>query len=496
MGLSRPRQLYTAAQVRELDRRAIEDHGVDGYELMTRAAAAAFRGLRLRWPGARRLAVYCGGGNNGGDGIVLARLARDAGLEVELGLAGDPGRLRGAAGRAWADWDAQATGLAEPDPAAADVVVDALLGTGLDRPVEGAIADAIEAINAAGRPVLAIDIPSGLDADRGAVLGTAVGAELTVTFIGAKRGLYTGAGVDHAGTVLFDTLALPAAIHDDIGPAVSVSGIGAVAGLLPPRPAGAHKGDAGHVLVVGGGPGFVGAARLCGESALRAGAGLVTVASRPGHVAALVAGCPALMAHGVDTADELQPLLARADAVALGPGLGRTEWARALLQSVLDAAPERLLIDADGLNLLAGEERPPRPGALLTPHPGEAARLLDTTVAAVQADRFAAGRRLAERFEAATLLKGPGTIITAHDGGGTWLVPGAQPALAVGGAGDVLTGIAAGLRAQGASAEAAARCAAALLTAAGAHAARVVGMRSVLPTDLVAVLGPELARRA
>ncbi|MDX1608725.1 MAG: NAD(P)H-hydrate dehydratase [Halofilum sp. (in: g-proteobacteria)] len=493
MSLVRPTRLYTAAQVRELDRRCIEDHGVDGYALMTRAAEAAFRGLRLRWPAARRIAVCCGGGNNGGDGLVIARLARAAGLEVELALKGDPARLRGAAARAWEDWNGPAQALDALDPAAHDVVVDALLGTGLDRPVEGEIAAAIDALNAAATPVLAVDIPSGLDADAGAVLGTAVRAALTVTFIGPKRGLYTGAGIECAGSVLFDDLDTPPAIHDGIGPAVSVCERKDAEALLPARPPTAHKGDAGHVLVVGGGTGFAGAARLAGEAALRAGAGLVSVATRPEHVTALVAGCPALMAHGVEDAAALAPLLERADVVALGPGLGRGEWSTALLRAVLEAAPGRLLVDADGLNGLAAEPRVLAGGALLTPHPGEAARLLGTTSAGIQADRFTAGRELAARYGAAVLLKGPGTLVCRDGEDPGRLLPGARPALAVGGSGDVLTGIAAALCGQGLEPADAACCAGVLLGLAADRAEQAVGTRGLLPTDLLDALGPATA---
>jgi len=493
MALVRPTRLYTAAAVRELDRRAIEEHGIDGYTLMARAAASAFRCLRLRWPGARRLAVYCGGGNNGGDGLVLARLAREAGLEVDLGLAGEPGRLRGSAAQAWQDLPGHAGALDEPDPAAADVVVDALLGTGLDRPVEGAMADTIAAVDAVGRPVLAIDIPSGLHADSGAVLGAAAGADMTVGFIGAKRGLYTGPGVEQAGDVLLDDLDVPPAVYRDDDDAVAVWHPRDLPCVLPTRRPTAHKGDAGHVLVIGGSPGYAGAARLAGEAASRAGAGLVSVATVPGNVGAIVSGCPGLMVHGVGDAAGLAPLLERADVVAIGPGLGRDDWGAGLLDAVLEATEARVVIDADGLNQLAAGPRPLPGESLITPHPGEAARLLACSVPEVQADRFAAAVALHERYGAAVLLKGPGTVITT-DGASIGLVETTEPALAVGGSGDVLTGLVAALWAQQGDVGTAARAGALGLLAAAGEAARRVGIRSVMPTDLVDALGPVLAR--
>lgn len=487
-----PHELYRPEQVAALDRRAIDTCGVPGALLMERSGVAAYRVLRERWPDCRAPCVLCGGGNNGGDGLVLARLAREAGLVVDLGLAGDPQRLKGSAARAWQDLAGGAGKLDDVDPCAADLVVDALLGTGLDRDVEGRMADTIEAINAAGVPVLSIDIPSGLHADSGAVMGTAVRADLTVGFIGAKRGLYTGPGVERAGTVLLDDLDVPAAVYRDTDPSVRLWYLDQLGTLLPPRPASAHKGNAGHVLVVGGSPGFAGAARLAGEAALRAGAGLVSVATMPAQAGAIVSGCPGLMVHGAEDAADIAPLLDRADVVAIGPGLGRDDWGERMLEAVLSAPADRLLVDADGLNQLASVPRALPADSLITPHPGEAARLLATSVADVQADRFAAAAALHERHGAAVLLKGPGTIVTG-DGVAMDIAGTVEPALAVGGSGDVLTGVAAGLRAQGIDRVTAACAATLALLSAGRLAAGHVGTRSVTPMDLLDALGPVLA---
>lgn len=441
-----PEALYTADQVRELDRRAIQGHGIPGYTLMQRAGAAALEVLGRMWPRGRVLAVVCGPGNNGGDGYVLARLARAAGWEVRLAAVTDPGALQGDAARAWGDWRAAGGGVVSLDAAleGCDVIVDALLGTGLGRPVEGAMAEAILRINAVGVPVLSLDIPSGLGADTGAVLGRAVRARATVTFIGLKLGLFTGEGREHGGEVHFDALAVPAAVYAGMIPAAARADA-AVLGRLPRRRRSAHKGDFGHVLVVGGAPGMPGAVRMAAEAAARVGAGLVSVATHAGHAAFIPLARPEVMAHGVTAPDDLDPLLERATVVAVGPGLGQGDWGRALLQRVLAWEGPRVL-DADALNLLAGA--PQRRGDwVLTPHPGEAARLLGCTTARVQADRPAAAAALQARYGGVCVLKGSGTLV--HDGRGLTVCTGGNPGMASGGMGDVLTGVLAGGMAQG-----------------------------------------------
>ncbi|HEY9198928.1 MAG TPA: NAD(P)H-hydrate dehydratase, partial [Gammaproteobacteria bacterium] len=402
--------LYRAAQVREFDRRAIEEQGIAGYELMTRAAAAALRELRAYWPRARRIHVICGAGNNAGDGYVLARLAQAAGLDPRIVHLVDPEELRGDARTACLDARAAAvpavpfTAYACAD---ADVLVDALLGTGLDRPLSDTWAAAVDAINAAAAPVLALDIPSGLQADTGAVQGCAVRADLTVSFIAAKPGLYTGRGPDHTGRIVLATLDVPPAVFAAVEPAAWRIDTDWLQATLPsPRPRCAHKGAFGHVLVIGGQPGMSGAARLAGEAAARVGAGLVSVATHPEHAAALNLGRPELMVHAVADSEGLKPLLERATVLALGPGLGQSAWARGLLAAVWDSALP-VVVDADGLNLLA--QKPlRRDNWILTPHPGEAARMLGISTAQVQDDRLLAAASLRERFGAVVVLKGNG----------------------------------------------------------------------------------------
>jgi NAD(P)H-hydrate epimerase len=441
-----PGALYTARQVRDLDRRAIDELGIPGCELMTRAGHATLNALRALWPGAGSIAVLCGPGNNGGDGYVVARVARAQGLRADVHVLGDPERLEGDARRAWRDFVA-AGGRPRPWSGAAleaDVVVDALFGTGLVREVSCAAAAMLRAANDSGRPVVAVDIPSGLHADTGAVLGVAARAALTVSFIGRKLGCYVGEGPEYAGRILFDDLEVPHQAFDGTEPVARLLDETDVAAALPPRGRTAHKGVHGHVLVVGGGPGMPGAARLAGEAALRAGAGLVTVAVHPDNFG-VVAGRPELMCVAAGSAADLATALDRATVVALGPGLGSSPWARALFEA-LRACPRPLVLDADALNLLA--EAPFGAGQrVLTPHPGEAARLLGATSAEVQADRPGAARALQVRYGGCIVLKGAGSIVQAA-GAIPLVCDRGNPGMAAAGMGDVLTGVIAGIAAQ------------------------------------------------
>jgi len=449
--------VHSAAAVRAADLVAQRDYGLPGRELMRAAAAVALADLQRRWPNAKRLLVVCGAGNNGGDGYDVATLARAAGLFASVVALAAPDDLSGDAWIAAQDWQAaggvvlSAAKLPEA-LAAADVVVDALLGTGLSRPVAGAWADAIDAVNAAGKPVLAIDVPSGMDANTGEVLGAAVRAEFTSTFVGWKAGLFLNPGL--AGQVRLHTLGVPLAAFDqDAQPLLWQLPLQMLA-RLPRRARDAHKGRHGHVVVVGGDLGMPGAARLAGEAALRSGAGRVTVLTRADHAAAVVAGCPELMAQAAGAGAELVAQLVGADAIVCGPGLGRHAWGGALLAGVIDAAAGRpVVLDADALVLLSAHSLaagPPRlgPGFILTPHPGEAATLLGVSVAAVQAERVSAVRALVARFGATVVLKGAATLTLGPE----LAVPVAcelgNPGMGTAGMGDVLAGVCGALAAQ------------------------------------------------
>lgn len=522
--LTRP--VYSAAAVRELDRIAIEDYGIAGFTLMTRAARAALDVLTRRWPGTQTLEVFCGAGNNAGDGYVLARLAREAGLEVRVHAMVAGERLRGDARRAfdecvaagvrprsWAEGGParpHGAGSAAPRQNAGAVVIDALLGTGLARRVSGDWAEAIEHLNTCSAPVLALDVPSGLDATTGVVHGVAVRADVTVTFVGLKQGLYIGEGPDHCGVLEFAGLGIPADAAARLRPTLAALEPALLRARLPRRARSAHKGRHGRVLLVGGGEGMPGAIRLAAEGALRVGAGLVHVATHRDSVLPVLAGRPELMCRAVGAPADLEPWLEAADVVVLGPGLGRSDWARALAARVLDHDVP-LVLDADGLNLLAEAPRP-RANWVLTPHPGEAARLAGCETAAVQSDRPGVARRLADHYGAVVVLKGACTLIAcptaakvtatttaqgeegragverrdARDAPLT-VCPYGNPGMASGGTGDVLAGVIGGLAAQLGDLGDAARTGVLLHALAGDLAAER-GERGMLASDLITEL--------
>jgi NAD(P)H-hydrate epimerase len=451
--------LYSSAQVRALDAHAIAS-GTSADELMLHAGEAALRGLRSRWPTVANVAVVTGGGNNGGDGYVLARLAREAGLAASVLAAVPPEKLQGEARRAAEALRRAGGSIQRWDAgqlAGADLVVDALLGTGLTHAVRPELVSVIDAINACGHPVFALDLPSGLNADDGTVMGAAVRADCTISFVALKAGLFLGEGPDYTGRLLFDDLGVAAPDTRQFRPVLERLSDADIARALPPRPREANKGDFGRVLLLGSGAGMPGAVRLAGQACLRVGAGLVTIATARDNLLAIAAGRPELIVHGIEQPEELDSLLERATVVAAGPGLGRSPWARGLLSRVL-ACGKPLVLDADALNLIAEEHRTAPPSAILTPHPGEAARLLGSSATAVQADRLAALSSLSQRHPGAVIvLKGAGTLIgmqraAAEHGVAVSPVPAicdrGNPGMAAAGMGDVLTGAIAGILAQ------------------------------------------------
>lgn len=519
------RALYRAAQVRALDAAAIRG-GIDGFELMRRAGAALLRVYMERWPASRELLVFTGPGNNGGDGFVVAALAAQQGVAVKVIMLSAPERLKGDARKAYelALEMADANGLSLLDCQSVDVeellsgasestlILDAMLGTGISGELSEPYAGIVAAINRSGLPVIAADIPTGLDSDTGAVAGDAVSARVTVTFIGLKQGLFTAAGPDRCGDIVFDRLDVPASAYEsaEVGaPTGRRLDIQAVLPMLRPRPFTAHKGDCGHVLVVGGDSGFGGAAIMAAEAAARAGAGTVTLITREEHVAAMLTRRPEIMTRGVSGKSlaereafeaEIDALLRDDSVIVLGPGLGQSAWSRQLLQSVLRVQQRRdlpMVLDADALNLLAvGHDSLapdislPQAKWVITPHPGEAARLLGSDTATVQKDRFAAAAGLQEKWAAVVLLKGAGTVIASGSEPTVLDVcTEGNPGMASGGMGDVLAGITGGLMTQFLHLELGAadavRCAACVHGESADLAAADSGQRGMLASDLL-----------
>jgi len=466
-------RLVTAAEMRSLDRLTIES-GTPGHVLMERAGEGATRVLldcvpRLRTRGSRAL-IVAGKGNNGGDGWVIARLLKRRGVTVEVALVGRTAEVAGDAlrnlrayrrlrGALFEVGDAAGLARLATVASAADAVVDALFGTGLNDPVLGLPAAAIETINSCGAPVLAVDIPSGLDADSGRPLGTAVQAEATATFGFAKLGQVQHPGVRQCGALAVVDIGLAPAALDAVPPRAALIEAADAARLVPRRETETHKGDCGHVLVIAGSVGHTGAAQLATRAAGRAGAGLVTVAGPASLHAIYAAGVrEAMSARLADDdgrirfdAGVLAALTAGKAAVVIGPGIGTHADAARSVRWLLEHGDQAVVLDADALTVLARDLGPLRAAGgrcVLTPHPGEMSRLIGADTAAVQADRVGVARTFAGAHGCTLVLKGARTVIAAADGF-VWINPTGNPGMASGGMGDVLAGAIGGLLAQG-----------------------------------------------
>jgi hydroxyethylthiazole kinase-like uncharacterized protein yjeF len=482
-----PHSIYSVEGVRQVDRAAIDGMGIPGYTLMTSAAMNALdEGLNF-FPDAKRWQVICGAGNNGGDGFVLARLAAQQEIAVSVIALVPPEDLSGDAATACHDFVTDGgvveawSGAVDPH---VDLIVDAMLGSGLQRDVEGRYAEVVNAVNAHPSPVMAIDIPSGLDGDSGAIRGTAVRADMTVTFVGLKAGLFLNEGPDCVGELRFSDLLIPHQCYDDAEVRMRRIDYADFGRALPTRNRSAHKGDFGHLLLIGGGPGMPGAIRMAGEAALRCGAGLVSVATHPSHAAEITVGRPELMCHPIEKASDIKSLLDKADTLALGPGLGTGKWSRGLFTETLKSALP-LVVDADALNLLA-DSATRRDNWILTPHPGEAGRLLGISAGAVQSDRLATIGKLQDKYDGTIVLKGAGSLVSSQDGT-AWISTSGNPGMASPGMGDVLTGVIAAFLAQGLPAESAAAFGVEIHARAGDAAARS-GQRGLIASDVLSEL--------
>lgn len=447
-----PEQLYTAEQVRQLDSIAIHEYGLSGFELMSRAAKAAFDAICQKWPQVPSMQVFCGGGNNGGDGYLIALLAHQRKIDVSVITLKDPETLTGDAQRAY--HSCHRTGIPitpfdKDTEITAGLTVDAIFGTGLSRDVEGIYQEAIAAINAAPAPCCAVDIPSGLCSDTGSIMGICTRADLTVSFIGMKQGLLTGAGRGVCGELCFDDLSVPEGVYERVPSSCQRIHYQMLKDSIPARSSTAHKGNHGHLLLLGGNHGMPGAIIMAAEAAIHSGAGRVTVVTRKEHISALSVRCPEVMGRSIESEAEFKTLLHNKSAIAAGPGLGQDQWALSLLREVMVSRCP-VVLDADALNLLSQHpqlRQDRKSPMILTPHPGEAARLLQTDTSTIQQNRFAAVAECVERYDAITLLKGSGTLISDHHQ--CFLCSAGNPGMAVAGMGDVLSGVLGALLAQG-----------------------------------------------
>lgn len=482
--------IYTTEQVRHGERAAAEALDISMAQLMQRAAQACLLAIRQQQPAPARVLVLCGPGNNGGDGWVLARLAQQQGYQVQVAAAEPQSPLAKDAAAAWHDLGQSSLALDTLEDhhfQAQDIVVDALLGSGLNRDLDGDILHAVELMNQATKRhsswVLSVDVPTGLNSDTGQPQPTAVESHHTVTMVALKVGLVTGLAVNYCGVIELADLGIAAAFYKQ-QPRLRVIGSHCAEHQLSPRLKASHKGNFGHLLIIAGGPGMSGAAVLAGQAALRCGVGKVSVACHPQSQLAIAVQQPELMVHVVT--DDLQPLLAKADVVVIGPGLGQSEWAHQLVSSVAKWHGP-VVWDADALNRLAELTltKPVESIWYMTPHPGEAARLLKTSTSEVNADRLAALTKLCQNFQAQILLKGAGTLV--QSGSQRWVCRRGSPALASGGSGDVLSGIVGALIAQGVATDMVLPLAAWLHAVAGELAARD-GERGTLASNIIAEL--------
>jgi len=437
--------LFTVEQVRQMDRQAVHPPRLTGFDLMQRAGAVLFQQLKQMMSADDAIHIFCGAGNNAGDGYVLAKLLLESGQEPQVYTAFDVAKLKGDGLRAFNEYS-DIGGVISTLPVALNegIIVDALIGTGLSQPLGGVFLTVADLINQSGLTVLSVDVPSGLNADTGCASAGTVCANTTLSFIALKRGLFTADGSQYSGEVLLDDLSVEPEVLEEQTAQAQLLVFELMKKSLLPRAKNTHKGDYGHVLLLGGYCGFSGAIRLAGEAALRAGAGLVSIGTRHEHAAFINMTRPELMCHGVAAAAELDRLSARSDLLAVGPGLGETLWSKTLFDAAL-ALNKPMVIDADGLNLLAKSPEK-RDNWVLTPHPAEAARLLNCSTRDVQRDRFSAVKRLQQQYGGVVVLKGAGSLV--YDGVLISVCTAGNPGMASGGMGDVLTGVISALMAQ------------------------------------------------
>jgi len=482
--------LFDAKTVGELDQLAYQKGNISPFELMSRAGDGAFAELLENFGRPDCIHVFCGAGNNGGDGYIIASLAAHEKISVRVYELGNPNRMSDETKRArqqcvdaniiFGSFDSSCN-LSE------GIIVDSLIGTGFEGVLRDEFAIAIECINSSLLPVLAVDIPSGLSSDTGAAQEVAVKADITVTFVAPKQGLFTGRGKALCGDIVYDSLDIPADILQQRLPSAELMSVDDLLEYLPEPEADVHKSQRGHCMVIGGDHGTGGASLLAAQSCLQVGAGVVSHATRPEHVSASLVRQPEIMACGVVSGQELEPLLDRPRVLVVGPGLGRSSWSEQMLQKAM-SMDVPMVVDADALNIIADGRvvtNIANRSWVMTPHPGEAARLLGVSVTEIETDRFAAVRKLQQKYNAVILLKGAGTLIYGDQTRPIQVCPYGNPAMATAGMGDILSGVIGGLIAQGMDLFTATELACCLHSKAADMAVDKLGHRGLVASDVL-----------
>jgi NAD(P)H-hydrate epimerase len=475
---------YTAEQVRCGEPIAAKAKGLEMFSLMERAGQAVFAIGMAQYPAANHWLVCCGQGNNGGDGYIVASLAKSVGIYVTVWQFGNPEELQGDAYGAYQHWLSHGgvvLPVADELPEEVDVVIDALLGTGLQGEVRAEMGAVIDRLNQSTKPIIAVDIPSGLCADTGNVLGVAIHADHTVSFIGLKQGLITGKARDYVGKLHYAGLGIEETFNLQNQATVKAIDPKSLNKLLPKRRACSHKGHHGRTLLVGGNIGMGGAIILAAMACAKSGVGLAAVMSHANNVTPLLVSVPEVMSCDWENERMLLERVDWCDVIAIGPGLGRDNKAKRLL-SLAQSSPKPKVADADALYFL-GLEPNLDDQRIITPHPGEASHLLGVPIETIEQNRFSAVQALQGKFGGVAVLKGAGTLVC--DGQDTYVCLAGNPGMASGGMGDVLSGIIASLLAQGLNLSEAARIGVLIHSMAADNSASEHGERGLLASDLL-----------
>lgn len=474
-----PQFAYTAQQVKSNEALIAQSMGIEMYTLMKSAAESVFSLLQSKYADCKRVQILAGGGNNGGDGYWVANFAHLAGFTVSVYAIKPVQGLTGDAKRAYQDYIAVGGQVVDKLDTSAELYIDAILGIGFTPPLKHDLATFIDTINQQNKPIIAVDLPSGVDATSGELAESCIKASDTITFIALKQGLLTGSAQTVIGQLYFAGLNLAEPFMQMVTPNTKRITGEANSLTLPPREKDSYKQKLGHVVLIGGEQSMPGAIRIAAEACLRAGAGLVTVATHPDNRGIVIQNRYELMVHGIEKPTQLEALLEKADVCVIGPGLGQTSWSEMLWQG-LKQIQCPVVLDADGLNWMS-RELIPFNQLVITPHAGEAARLLNCSASQIELNRFLSVSKLAQLYHCCAVLKGPGTLVC--EGTEIKINSSGNESMASAGMGDCLSGIIAAFIAQGMSIFEASQYGV-YIHGKAAENACVNGMRGLLVSDL------------